>query len=173
MAEQFNPLDPLGIFGLVKKDVDRIATQAKLPPLRFRGNPGGKSRFIGGCKVRELLMDEHEGLCLTHGFAVSKTVRCPRSELTDEEWQTVWELAGEAFPHGQGNPRIDEWWPETMDEVERAVSNYAIALRGAARKYAERAREAAARYSESAEKAIYHYRQYTLSEYYKGYPARI
>lgn len=33
MAEQFNPLDPLGIFGLVKKDVDRIATQAKLPPL--------------------------------------------------------------------------------------------------------------------------------------------
>lgn len=38
MAEQFNPLDPLGIFGLVKKDVDRIATQAKLPPLP--GPPG-------------------------------------------------------------------------------------------------------------------------------------
>ena len=156
MAEQFNPLDPLGIFGQVKKDMDRIAAQA--------GNP--KTRFIGGCKVSE-------GLCLTHGFAVSKTVRCPRSELTDEEWQTVWELAEEAFPHGQGNPRIDSWWPETMDAVERAVSNYAIALRGAARKYAERAREAAARYSQSAEKAIYHYRQYTLSEYYKGYPARI
>ena len=32
MAEQFNPLDPLGIFGLIKKDVDRIATQAKLLP---------------------------------------------------------------------------------------------------------------------------------------------
>jgi len=104
MAEQFNPLDPLGIFGLVKKDVDRIATQAKLPPLRFRGNP--KSRFIGGCKVRELVMDE--GLCLTHRFAVSKTVRCPKSELTDEDWETVWELAEEAFPHGQGNPWIDE-----------------------------------------------------------------
>jgi len=85
MAEQFNPLDPLGIFGLVRKDVDRIAAQA--------GNP--KTRFIGGCKVSE-------GLCLTHGFAVSKTVRCPRSELTDEEWETVWELAEEAFPHGQG-----------------------------------------------------------------------
>ena len=166
MAEQFNPLDPLGIFGLVRKDVDRIAAQAKFPsrPRSTRGNP--KSRFIGGCKVSE-------GLCLTHRFAVSKTVRCPRSELTDEEWQTVWELAGEAFPHGQGNPRIDEWWPETMDEVERAVSNYAIALRGAAQRYAERAREAAARYSQSAEKAIYHYRQYCLSEYYKGYPARI
>lgn len=160
MAE-FNPLDPLGIFGLVRKDVDRIA-QASWP--RSTSNP--KTRFIGGCKVSE-------GLCLTHGFAVSKTVRCPKSELTDEEWQTVWELAGEAFPHGQGNPRIDEWWPETMDAVERAVSNYAIALRGAARKYAERTREAAARYSESAEKAIYHYRQYTLSEYYRGYPARI
>ena len=33
MAEQFNPLDPLGIFGQVKKDVDRITAQAKLPPL--------------------------------------------------------------------------------------------------------------------------------------------
>lgn len=173
MAERFNPLDPLGIFGLVKKDVDRIATQAKFPsrPRSTRGNP--KTRFIGGCKVRELLMDEHEGLCLTHGFAVSKTVRCPRSELTDEEWQTVWELAEEAFPHGQGNPLIDGWWPETMDEVERAVSNYAIALREAASKYAARMHEAAAKYSRSAEKAIYGYRQYTLSEYYKGYPARI
>ena len=38
MAEQFNPLDPLGIFGRVKKDVDRIAAQAKLPPLP--GPPG-------------------------------------------------------------------------------------------------------------------------------------
>ena len=173
MAEQFNPLDPLGIFGLVKKDMDRIAAQAKFPsrPRSTRGNP--KTRFIGGCKVKELVMDEHEGLCLTHRFAVSKTVRCPRSELTDEEWQTVWELAGEAFPHGQGNPRIDEWWPETMDEVERAVARYGLSLRGAAQRYAERAREAAARYSQSAEKAIYHYRQYTLSEYYKGYPARI
>ena len=36
MAEQFNPLDPLGIFGQVKKDVDRIAAR--------------ESRFIGGCK---------------------------------------------------------------------------------------------------------------------------
>jgi len=165
MAEQSNPLDPLGIFGLVKKDVDRIATQAKLPP-RFRGNPGGESRFIGGCKVSE-------GLCLTHRFAVSKTVRCPKSKLIDEEWQTVWELAEEAFPHGQGNPRIDEWWPETMDEVEKAVARYGLSLRGATQRYAERVQEAAARYSQSAEKAIYHYRQYCLSEYYKGYPARI
>lgn len=31
MAEKFNPLDPLGIFGRVKKDVDRIAASAKLP----------------------------------------------------------------------------------------------------------------------------------------------
>ena len=38
MAEQFNPLDPLGIFGRVKKDVDRIVSQAKLPPLP--GPPG-------------------------------------------------------------------------------------------------------------------------------------
>ena len=170
MAEQFNPLDPLGIFGQVKKDMDRIAAQAKFPSLRFRGNPSGESRFIGGCKVSE-------GRCLTHGYSVSKTVRCPKSELTDEEWQTVWELAGEAFPHGQGNgqgnPRIDAWWPATMDEVEKAIARYGLSLRGAAQRYAERARGAAARYSQSAEKAIYHYRQYCLSEYYKGYPARI
>jgi len=104
MAEQFNPLDPLGIFGLVRKDVDRIAAQAKYPsrPRSTRGNP--KTRFVGGCKVRELLMDEHEGLCLTHGFAVSKTVRCPTSELTDEEWQTVWELAGEHSPTARATP---------------------------------------------------------------------
>jgi len=31
MAEQFNPLDPLGILGTVKRDVDRIAGSAKLP----------------------------------------------------------------------------------------------------------------------------------------------
>ena len=50
MAERFNPLDPLGIFGRVKKDVDRIAGSAKLPvppglpglttkPHRGIGNP--------------------------------------------------------------------------------------------------------------------------------------
>lgn len=31
MAERFNPLDPLGIFGRVKQDVDRIVGSAKLP----------------------------------------------------------------------------------------------------------------------------------------------
>jgi len=37
MAEQFNPLDPLGILGTVKRDIDRIAGSAKLPvPPRLR-----------------------------------------------------------------------------------------------------------------------------------------
>jgi hypothetical protein len=31
MAERFNPLDPLGIFGRVKRDIDSIAGSAKLP----------------------------------------------------------------------------------------------------------------------------------------------
>lgn len=31
MTERFNPIDPLGIFERVKKDVDRIAGSAKLP----------------------------------------------------------------------------------------------------------------------------------------------
>ena len=50
MEGRFNPLDPLGIFGRVKKDVDRIAGSAKLPvppsppglttkPHRGIGNP--------------------------------------------------------------------------------------------------------------------------------------
>jgi len=57
MAEQFNPLDPLGIFGLVRKDVDRIAALGQDGNLAStRGNP--KIRFIGGCKVKELVMDE-------------------------------------------------------------------------------------------------------------------
>lgn len=137
--------------GVISKRAQEL--RARLPR-RF-------SRFIGSCRV-------DEGQCLTHGYPVSKTMRCPKSELTDDEWQAVWELAEEAFPDGQSNPWIDTWWPATMDEVERAVSNYAVALREAARKYAATAREAAARYSESAEKAIDGYRRYALSEYYKG-----
>jgi len=50
MEQRFNPLDPLGIFGRVKNDVDRIVGSAKLPvppglpglttkPLRGIGNP--------------------------------------------------------------------------------------------------------------------------------------
>jgi len=50
MERRFNPLDPLGIFGRVKKDVDSIAGSAKLPvppsppglttkPHRSIGNP--------------------------------------------------------------------------------------------------------------------------------------
>lgn len=144
----------------VTPEIPGVLTPERAAELRAR-LPRRFSRFIGSCRV-------DEGQCLTHGYPVSKTMRCPGSELTDDEWQTVWELAEEAFPDGQSNPRIDTWWPATMGEVERAVSNYAIALRGAARKYAERAREAAAKYSESAEKAIHGYRQYTLAEYYKG-----
>jgi len=129
------------------------------------------SRFIGRCRV-------DEGECLTHGYSVSATVPCPWSELSDDEWQAVWELAEAAFPDGQDNPgghdnpEIDSWWPGTMAEVERAVSNYAVALRGAAARYARSAREAAARYSASAEKAIQGYRQHTLAEFYKGQARR-
>ena len=151
--------DPLGILERMTRD----APVTLYDPLRSRqqSSPGEESRFIGGCKVSD-------GLCLTHGYSVSKTVRCPESALTDEEWQTVWELVQEAFPRGQGNPWVDRWWPETMEEVEMAVARYAVRLREAARKYTEKMREAATRYSQSAEKAIYHYRAYALKEYYKG-----
>ena len=45
MVERFNPLDPLGIFGRVKEDVDRIAGSMKLPvpprPPGLTTKPGG------------------------------------------------------------------------------------------------------------------------------------
>ncbi|GAJ02442.1 unnamed protein product, partial [marine sediment metagenome] len=66
------------------------------------------TRFIGGCKVAN-------GICHTHGYSVSKTVRCPKSPLTDEEWAAAWELAESAFPKGMSNPWVNGWWPETME----------------------------------------------------------
>lgn len=38
MAERFNPLDPLGIFEPIKRDLDRAASEFRLPPLP--GPPG-------------------------------------------------------------------------------------------------------------------------------------
>ena len=60
MAERFNPLDPLGIFGVVKRDVDRIAGSAKLPvpphsnpiPIEFDGKLVDMKE-----KARERLID--------------------------------------------------------------------------------------------------------------------
>ncbi|GAI60147.1 unnamed protein product, partial [marine sediment metagenome] len=46
-------------------------------------NELGKVHFIGDCKVVN-------GLCHTHGYSVSKTVRCSKSPLTDEEWAAAW-----------------------------------------------------------------------------------
>ncbi|GAJ21800.1 unnamed protein product, partial [marine sediment metagenome] len=77
----------------------------------------GKVYFIGSCKVVN-------GLCHRHGYSVSKTVRCPRSELTDEEWAAAWELVQEAFPEGQPNPWVNGWWPQTLEEAERVAKAY-------------------------------------------------
>ncbi|GAJ00291.1 unnamed protein product, partial [marine sediment metagenome] len=81
----------------------------------------GKVHFIGGCKVVN-------GLCHRHGYSVSKTVRCPKSPLTDEEWGAAYELVKEAFPEGQSNPWVNGWWPETMEEAERVAKAYELKM---------------------------------------------
>jgi len=114
--------------------------------------------FIGSCKVSE-------GYCLTHGYAVRPTVRCSQSQLTDEEWKAAWELAETAWPEGMHNPWVNGWWPETLDEAERTVENYARSMRDAVRKYREIQWKAMVQYETAADKAIYNYRQYVMREY--------
>jgi uncharacterized membrane protein (UPF0127 family) len=118
----------------------------------------GKVVFIGSCKVSE-------GLCLTHGYSVSKTVRCPKSPLTDEEWKAAWELAETAFPEGMSNPWVNGWWPETLQEAEGAVAKYANKMRDAVWLFREKQRKAVENYERAADKAIYNYRQYVMAEY--------
>ena len=59
----FNPLDPFGIFGRLKRDVDRIARSAKLPSI---GNPMAPTKEVLKLEMRiplELLWkDEKEYL---------------------------------------------------------------------------------------------------------------
>lgn len=114
--------------------------------------------FIGSCKVSD-------GLCLTHGYSVSRTVKCPQSPLTDEEWKAALELAETAFPGGMSNPWVNGWWPKTLEEAERTVENYARSMRDAVRKYREIQWKAIVQYETAADKAIYNYRQYVLREY--------
>jgi hypothetical protein len=121
----------------------------------------GKVVFIGSCKVSE-------GVCLTHGYSVSKTVRCPKSPLTDEEWTAAWELAETAFPEGMSNPWVNGWWPETLEEAEKAVRHYSDALWDAYRKYEFSQRRAIENYARSRDKAIYYYRWYVMQEYERG-----
>jgi len=114
--------------------------------------------FIGSCKVSE-------GHCLTHGYSVGPTIRCSQSPLTDEEWKATWELAETAWPEGMHNPWVNGWWPETLEEAERTVENYARSMRDAVRKYREIQWKAMVQYETAADKAIYNYRQYVLREY--------
>ena len=118
-------------------------------------------RFIGGCKIIRFL-------CHTHGYSVSKEVKCPESPLTDEEWAAAWELVESAFPEGMSNPWLNGWWPKDILEAERAVRNYADSLWRAFRKYESAARKAIENYRRSAKKAIYNYREYVMGEYERG-----
>ncbi len=119
------------------------------------------TRFIGGCKVVD-------GLCHTHGYSVSKTIRCPQSPLTDEEWAAAWELAEAAYPEGMSNPWVNGWWPETMEEAEGVANVYEWKMKDAIRMFREKQRAAIENYERSADKAIYNYHRYVVGEYERG-----
>jgi uncharacterized membrane protein (UPF0127 family) len=114
--------------------------------------------FIGSCKVSE-------GFCLTHGYSVSQAVRCPQSPLADEEWKATWELVEIAFPEGQHNPWVNGWWPETLEEAEKTVENYAHKMRDAVLVFRLKQQKAAENYERAGDKAVYNYRQYVMREY--------
>jgi len=118
-------------------------------------------RFIGACKVSD-------SLCLTHEQPVSRERRCPRSELTDEEWGMVWDVALEAFPDGQPNPWVNGWWPPTREEAERVAWAYEQRMQEATARYAQRMYAAAEMYRRSVDRAVYQYRRYVLGEYERG-----
>jgi len=124
-------------------------------------SPGGKVRFIGSCKVVE-------GLCQTHGYPVSKTVKCPESPLTDEEWTAAWELAETAYPGGQHNPWVNGWWPKTLEEAEKVALAYEQKMRDALYKFRVMQTKAIENYERAADKAIYNYRRYVMAEYERG-----
>jgi uncharacterized membrane protein (UPF0127 family) len=117
--------------------------------------------FIGGCKVVS-------GICHTHSYSVSKTVRCPQSELTEEEWQAAWELVQEAFPEGQHNPWVNGWWPKTLEEAEMVAKAYERKMGEAVGRFRARQQKAVENYERAAGKAIYNYRRYVLGEYERG-----
>ena len=118
-------------------------------------------RFIGACKVVG-------GLCHTHGYSVSKAVRCPESPLTDEEWAAAWELVEQAYPEGMSNPWVNGWWPETLEEAEKTAEAYESKMKDAVRMFREKQAKAIENYERGADKATYNYRRYVVGEYEKG-----
>jgi uncharacterized membrane protein (UPF0127 family) len=118
-------------------------------------------RFIGACKVVD-------GLCHSHGYSVSKEVKCPESELTQQEWQAAWELAQEAFPEGQHNPWVDGWWPKTREEAEMVVRRYESKMVEAVERFRARQQQAIENYEKAAAKAVDNYRRYVMREYRRG-----
>ncbi len=132
-------------------------------PDKSSSNPAKeyKVHFIGACKVVD-------GLCHTHGYSVSREVRCPDSELTQEEWEAAWDLVHEAFPEGQHNPWVNGWWPKSRQEAERVIHYYERSMLKAIEKYRQSMYKAVYNYERSGRKAIAKYRDYVMKEYEKG-----
>jgi uncharacterized membrane protein (UPF0127 family) len=157
---------PVAVLGFVCAMVGGMAKLmggSSSSPKQLSPSPAGsqgkdRTRFIGECKVAG-------GLCHTHGYSVSQTVRCPKSPLTDEEWKAAWELAEAAYPEGMHNPWVNGWWPETREEAEKAAREYEWKMRDAIRMFRERQWAAIENYERGADKAIYNYRQYVMREY--------
>jgi len=123
---------------------------------------GAKFWHIGACIISE-------GLCIEHGYPASENVRCPKSEMTDEEWHAAYQLVKEAFPTGQEHGSwVDGWWPGTWEEAQGAIAHYEHSMWNAYRKFEAQSYRMVAQYANSRDKAIYYYRKYVEREYERG-----
>jgi len=121
--------------------------------------PTKGSIFIGSCKVSE-------GMCLTHGYSVNETVKCPQSPLTDDEWKAIWKLVTlTAQEEPSSLEMLPQTVPLTLEDTEERVKRYADSLWNAYRNYEASLHRMAENYRRAIPKAIDTYRQYVLREY--------
>lgn len=101
MERRFNPLDPLGIFGAVKREVDKVAGGLKLPPL-----PGSSPKSIGNPIPGEFdghlvdLKDRARQTLIDRGYS-------PRMVDTALNWYDEW-LMGMAKRLAPGDPDLQK-----------------------------------------------------------------
>jgi len=67
--------------------------------------------WINDCKI-------DDGFCMTHGYPVNAKAPCPRSSLTDEEWEKIYVKS--ILSKELRNPRIID--QEVLKEFEKTVS---------------------------------------------------
>lgn len=95
MEGQFNPLDPLGIFRTVKRDVDRVVSSVPLPGL---ANPADPTVRLGEAVYLEILAGQRpeESISQTIARMISHELRVEENLLTPTEHEVL-RLAAEGL----------------------------------------------------------------------------